>query len=50
MKNLKDIISEKLIINKSTKIDGSTTKYHPQDKEELKEIVNEEIKRPYNNF
>ena len=42
MKNLKDIINEKLVINKNTKI----IKYHyyPQDAKELKELVYKLIK------
>lgn len=47
MKNLKDIISEKLIINKNIKV-NNTTKYHPKDKEKLKEIIENEIKRQGN--
>lgn len=37
MKNLKDIILEKLVINKNTKIDKYH--YHPKDKRELENIV-----------
>ena len=41
MKNLKDIILEKLVINKNTKIDKYH--YHPKDKSELKKIVKQLI-------
>ena len=37
MKNLKDIISEKLIINKNIKINNYN--FHPKDRDELKELV-----------
>lgn len=40
MKNLKDIILEKLIINKNTKI----KKYHPKDKDELMKLLDKLIK------
>ena len=42
MKNLKDIILEKLIINKNTKIDKYH--YHPKDKKELKKLLDKLIK------
>jgi len=60
MKNLKDIVSEKLIINhhfninekliinKNIKVNNTTIKYHPKDKEKLKEIIENEIKRQGN--
>ena len=44
MKNLKDIILEKLTINKNTKIDNYH--YHPKDKEELKELI-EKLTKEY---
>ena len=37
MKNLKDIIIEKLIINKNTKIEKYH--YHPKDRDELEKLV-----------
>ena len=37
MKNIKDIISEKLIINKNIKINNY--KYHPKDRDELEKLV-----------
>jgi uncharacterized protein (UPF0248 family) len=42
MKNLKDIIFEKLIINKNTKVNNYN--YHPKDRDELKELVDKLIK------
>ena len=42
MKNLKDIIQEKLKINSKTKISKYT--YQPKDKDELKELVDKLIK------
>ena len=42
MKNLKDIINEKLVINKNTKI--NKYHYYPQDAKELKELVYKLIK------
>ena len=47
MKNLKDIISEKLIINKNTKIQNFN--YHPKDRDELIEIINSLMKERGNN-
>ena len=41
MKDLKDIINEKLIINKNTKI--NKYHYHPQNKKELKELISKLI-------
>ena len=41
MRHLKDIILEKLIINKNTKIDKYH--YHPKDKEELKKLLDKLI-------
>ena len=41
MKNLKDIILEKLIINKNTKIDNYH--YHPKDKDELMKLLDKLI-------
>ena len=41
MKNLKDIILEKLIINKNTKINNYH--YHPKDKDELMELLDKLI-------
>lgn len=41
MKNLKDIILEKLVINKNTKIDKYH--YHPKDKDELMELLDKLI-------
>ena len=42
MKNLKEIIQEKLKINSKSKISKYT--YHPKDKDELKELVDKLIK------
>ena len=44
MKNLKDIILEKLIINKNTKIEKVKHKYHPESREELEELIKKLIK------
>jgi surface protein len=42
MKDLKDIILEKLVINKNTKFDKYH--YHPKDHDELQDLVNKLIK------
>ena len=42
MKTINSFIIEKLIINKNTKINNKE-KFHPQDKKELKELVNKLI-------
>ena len=42
MKNLKDTILEKLVINKNIKIDKYN--YHPKTRDELKNLVNKLIK------
>ena len=42
MKNLKEIIQEKLKIGSKTKIDQY--EFHPKDKEELKELIKQLIK------
>ena len=39
MKNLKDIINEKLVINKNTKVKQHDYKYHPKTNEELIQTV-----------
>ena len=45
MKQLKEIIFEKLKINSKSKVDKLEYKYHPQDRTELIKIVDERIKK-----
>ena len=41
MKNLKDIVTEKLVLNKSTKQEYN---YHPKEKDELKSLLKQLLK------
>ena len=43
MKNLKQIIQEKLIINKNSKVKQQVYNYHPKTRDELKELVDKLI-------